>query len=46
MGTLGKTVQSCAPVGKEANATKQLGSVSAPLVRWDSPAKKVMCFII
>lgn len=41
VGTMGRTVLSCAPVGKEVSATQQLGSVSALLVGWDSPANKV-----
>lgn len=38
----GRTVLSCAPVEREASATRQLGSVSVPLVGWDRPANKVM----
>lgn len=38
---MGRTVLSCAPVGKEGSATRQLGGVSVPLVGWDSPANKV-----
>lgn len=41
MGTTGRTVLSCAPVGKEASATQQLAGVSAALVGWDSPVSKV-----
>lgn len=32
VGTMGRTVLSCAPVGKEGNAIPQLGSVFVPLV--------------
>lgn len=42
VGTTGRTALSCAPVEREASATLQQGSVSVPLVEWDSPANKVM----
>ncbi|KAI3353794.1 hypothetical protein L3Q82_005018 [Scortum barcoo] len=40
VGTMGRTVQSCAPVGREGSATQPPGGVSVPPVRWDSPASK------
>ncbi len=41
VGTMGRTVQSCAPAGRGGSATQLLGGVSVPLAGWDSPASKV-----
>lgn len=41
VGTMGRTVLSCAPVGKEGSAIQQLGNASVLLAGWDSPANKV-----
>lgn len=46
MAIMGRTVLSCAPVGKAGSATQQPGSVSVLQVGWDSPANEVTLSLI
>lgn len=40
VGIMGRTVQRCAPAGREGSATQPPGGVSVLPVEWDSPASK------